>query len=83
MRTTFRLSDGKAEQVLHAQLPVRALALQDDGSLKRYRFSTPISDYQDFGGMRFGRKGDAVWHYPEGDFAYGSFVLKKVDYNVR
>lgn len=59
------------------------LALQDDGSLKRYRFSTPISDYQDFGGMRYGRKGDAVWHYPEGDFAYGSFVLKKVDYNVR
>lgn len=57
------------------------LALQDDGSLKGFRFSTPLGDYQDFGGMRLARKGEAVWHYPEGDFAYGSFTLKKVEYN--
>jgi len=23
-----------------------------------------------------------VWHYPEGPFTYGRFVLKKIAYNV-
>lgn len=58
------------------------LALQDDGSLKSYRFSTPLKDYQDFGGIRLAGYGDAVYDYPEGKFAYGNFTLKKVEYNV-
>lgn len=26
--------------------------------------------------------GEAVWHYPEGEFAYGKFTLENVQYNV-
>jgi hypothetical protein len=43
-------------------------ALQDDGSLRILRWSTPLRDYQDFGGRRFATQGEAVWHHPDGDF---------------
>ncbi len=57
-------------------------ALQDDGSLKKANWSTPVRDYREFHGIRAPSYGEAVWHYPEGDFVYGKFMLKDIRMNV-
>jgi len=51
--------------------------------MKKYRFTTPLQDYQAINGYRLPNYGEAVWHYPEGAFVYGKFWVKGVDYNVR
>jgi hypothetical protein len=53
-------------------------ALQDDGSLRVVRWSTPMHTYKDFDGRRYATAGEAVWHYPEGDFVYGRMRLAKM-----
>lgn len=50
--------------------------------MKKYKFSTPISDYRDFDGYRLPSYGELIWHYPEGDFMYGKIHLKSITYNV-
>ena len=50
---------------------------------KRYRFSTPISQYRNFHGYKLPGYGEAVWHYPDGEFAYGRFNTVDVQYNVK
>jgi hypothetical protein len=57
-------------------------ALQEDGTMKRVRWSTPVSDYQEFAGRKIPTLGKTTWHYPEGDFTYGVFTLKSIKYNV-
>jgi len=58
-------------------------ALQDDGSLRKARWSTPVRDYKEIDGRRIPTYGEAVWNYPEGDFTYGTFTLKKIEFNVK
>lgn len=58
-------------------------ALQDDGSLRKARWSTPVRDYKEFNGVKVPTYGEAIWNYPEGDFAYGKFFLKSIEYNVK
>ncbi|MCA1764489.1 MAG: hypothetical protein LC664_16065 [Flavobacteriales bacterium] len=50
--------------------------------MKKYRFSTPVSEYKLHGEIRVLTQGEAVWHYPEGAFAYGKFHIKRLEYNV-
>jgi hypothetical protein len=57
-------------------------ALQDDGTMKQVRWSTPISDYKEIEGRRIPTYGETIWHYPEGDFTYGVFNLRSIRYNV-
>lgn len=57
-------------------------ALQDDGTMKKIRWSTPVSDYKDFDGRKIPTSGKTIWHYPEGEFTYGEFTLKTIRYNV-
>lgn len=57
-------------------------ALQDDGTMKQVRWTTPISDYKEFDGRKIPAKGKTIWNYPEGDFTYGVFELKYIKYNV-
>ena len=45
-------------------------------------FSTPVHEYKNYNGYNILYKGDAVWHYPEGEFVYGKFILKSIEYNV-
>jgi len=45
-------------------------------------FSTPVHEYKNNNGYNILYKGDAVWHYPEGEFVYGKFILKEVEYNL-
>jgi hypothetical protein len=57
-------------------------ALQGDGSLRLVRWSTPVSEYREFAGRRVATRGEAIWHYPEGDFAYGRFALREIRFDV-
>lgn len=47
----------------------------------RYRWSTPMSHYKTFHGIRVPAYGEAIWHYPDGEFAYGKFYLRDIRYN--
>jgi hypothetical protein len=49
---------------------------------KKYPFSTPLFEYRDIGGLKLATHGEAIWHYPEGEFVYGEFDLVKIEYNV-
>jgi hypothetical protein len=57
-------------------------AVQDDGTMKKVRWSTPVSDYKEFDGRIVPTEGRTIWHYPEGDFVYGVFNLKSIRYNL-
>ena len=58
-------------------------ALQDDGTMKQARWSTPVSNYQEIDGRMIPTVGKTIWQYPEGDFTYGQFTLKNIQYNLR
>jgi hypothetical protein len=53
-------------------------ALQGDGSLRILQWSTPMHNYKEFAGRKFATEGDAIWHYPVGDFTYGKMTLTGV-----
>lgn len=53
-------------------------ALQGDGSLRILRWSTPMRKYKEFAGRKFATEGEAIWHYPEGEFTYGKMTLTDV-----
>lgn len=57
------------------------LAVQNDGSLRLAPWSTPVGNYREIDGRRMPGVGETIWHYPEGDFTYGHFELKAIDYN--
>jgi hypothetical protein len=54
-----------------------------DGTFTKLRFSTPLSDYRDFGPLHLGGRGEARWRLPEGEFTYGEFTMMDVVTNVR
>jgi hypothetical protein len=54
----------------------------DMNEMEKYRFSTPASDYENIGGYNICTYGEAMWHYPDGDFTYGKFNLKDLKYNL-
>ncbi|KUO63568.1 hypothetical protein APF79_11655 [bacterium BRH_c32] len=51
--------------------------------MKQYRFSTPVKDYKNINGINVPTYGEAIWHYPDGEFTYGKFQLKSIQYNVK
>jgi hypothetical protein len=55
--------------------------LQKDGTLKLLPWSTPLSDYREFQGRRAPAKGEAVYHRPDGPFAYGWFAVTDIRFN--
>lgn len=57
-------------------------ALESDGTMRNVRWTTPVSDYQDFNGRKFAAAGQAVYHYPDGPFVYGIFRLRSIRYDV-
>jgi len=58
-------------------------ALQDDGTLRKARWSTPIKDYREIDGRKIPTYGETTYNYPEGDFTYGIFRLKSIQYNCK
>lgn len=47
-----------------------------------YPFSTPAKNYKSINGYNLATYGEATWHYPDGEFVYGRFNVKSVEYNV-
>jgi hypothetical protein len=58
-------------------------ALGDKGIMNRYRWSTPLSNYQKIDGHRLATYAEVIYSYPEGDFCYGTFKLLSVKYNCK
>jgi hypothetical protein len=56
--------------------------LQADGTLRAARWSTPVPGYGEVKGYCLPTGGSAIYHYPEGDFTYGVFTLRSIDYNL-
>ncbi|MEQ9378217.1 MAG: hypothetical protein RIG68_23705 [Imperialibacter sp.] len=56
-------------------------AREEDGSMERRQWSTPLKDYQDFNGHRVAAYADAVYQYPNKEFCYGNFRTINVEYN--
>jgi len=51
--------------------------------MKQYRFSTPVANYKNINGINVLTYGEAIWHYPDGEFIYGKFKLKSIEYNCK
>lgn len=60
----------------------RARAAADGKTFEPLRWSTPFTTYQTVGARRLFARGDALWHPPEGAYAYGDFQLVSIEYNV-
>lgn len=54
----------------------------DGKTYRRYPWSTPMSDYRDYHGMRLASRGEAIWHEPTGPFVYGRLELEDIVFNV-
>ncbi len=61
----------------------RSRSSADGKTFTQLRFSTPVGDYRAYGPYRLASKGEARWHAPDGEFAYGEFRLVDIAYNVR
>jgi hypothetical protein len=53
-----------------------------DGAAKQARWSTPLGAYRWFGDVRLAGGGAALWHEPNGPFAYIELTIEEVEYNV-
>lgn len=53
----------------------------DVSDMKQYPFSTPVSRYRQLNGYNLPTYGEAIWHYPDGDFVYGKLEINNVVYN--
>ena len=60
----------------------RAAASADGKSFTKMRWSTPLSDYREFGSHRLMARGEGIWHAPAGDYSYLRFDLDAIEYNV-
>lgn len=58
-------------------------AVEADGSMANYPWLTPVKNYRKVSGYLLPAEADAVYRYPRGDIAYGSFDMQKVEYNCR
>jgi hypothetical protein len=52
------------------------------GSFVPMRWSTPISEHRDVGGMHLLHRGNAVYDHPDGPFTYGEFTMRSIEYDV-
>ncbi len=59
------------------------LASNDGKEYKRWRWSTPIAEYRDYGPYRLAARGEARWHPPEGEYVYAAIDILEVEYNRR
>ena len=49
--------------------------------MRKLRWSTPLSNYRDFGGVRLAGTAETIYRYPVGDFCYGKFRIENIEYN--
>ena len=44
-------------------------------------WSTPVKDYKEINGLKLPTYGEAIWHFPEGDYCYARLNIREVEYN--
>ncbi len=60
----------------------RSRSSPDGRTFFRQRFSTPVRGYREYGAHKLASYGEAHYHPPEGEFAYGEFHMLDVEFNV-
>jgi hypothetical protein len=55
----------------------------DGKTFNNYPWSTPVSGYRKQNGRMFPVSAKAIYHKPDGEFCYGEFTIKEVEYNCR
>ena len=58
-------------------------ALSDNGKTEKLIWSTPLSDYKNINGYRLATYAEAIYTYSDGNFAYATFTLNNINYNVK
>ncbi|HZD60690.1 MAG TPA: DUF6544 family protein, partial [Anaerolineae bacterium] len=51
------------------------------GKLVKTKWSTPLTSYKTFKGLRLPNKGNAVWHLESGEYSYIELEITDVEYN--
>jgi hypothetical protein len=54
----------------------------DGRTFENLPWSTPVKRHREVNGVRVAAEGEAVWHEPAGAWAYGTFELVSLEYNV-
>ncbi|HSH19437.1 MAG TPA: DUF6544 family protein [Draconibacterium sp.] len=49
----------------------------------KYPFSTPVSEYNNYGDFYLAGRAKTIYHKPQGDFCYGEFSIKSIEYNCK
>jgi hypothetical protein len=57
-------------------------AMQEDGSMKKIRWSTPVKSYKKINVHQLVASADAVYACASGDFCYGQFLITNIEYNL-
>lgn len=88
VRATFSNLSTSIEAVLHFNQEGQLIKFVSDdrydvNEKQRFRFSTPLSQFKKMSGYMLPTYGEAIWHYPEGPFAYGKYTLKQITYNLQ
>lgn len=90
VKATFKTYDCKVSALLYFNDQGELISfvsddryyLSMDNSYKRFRWSTPIGNYQERNGLRLATYGEAIWSLPEGEYCYAKFTnIKEVKYN--
>lgn len=58
-------------------------ASNEDGTLQKLNWMTPMKDYKEFHDIKLSSYADAIYKYPDRDLCYGIFQTKSVDYNLK
>src|SRR6478609_9608209 len=58
-------------------------AAQEDNTMRRLPWSTPLKDYKDFDGHKLPSYAEAIYTYPHGALKYGIFELRDIKYNCK
>ncbi|WP_207726826.1 DUF6544 family protein [Anaerosolibacter carboniphilus] len=48
---------------------------------RQVRWSTPVKNYKEMNGIKIASYGEAIWHFPEGEYCYAKFNVKEIEYN--
>ena len=59
----------------------RLAATPDGKEFVQWRWSTPVGDYREVGGVRVMSRGEGLWHAPEGTYAYIELELLELEIN--
>jgi hypothetical protein len=75
------LSFNDAGELIDFRSNDRYQASPDGKTFRKLPWSTPLRDYRQFGHVRLASKGEAMWHDPEGAYAYVELITDEVRYN--